>query len=312
MARNTGIAWTDHTWNPWIGCSKVSAGCDHCYAERQFGGGSRYARSLGMGNCFGPNADRYIPKTCNVPAWNRAARRAGVRRRVFVGSLCDLFEDRRDLDSSRTRVGRLIAESTDLDFLLLTKRPQHVSQLVPWGSHWPTNVWLGVTAEDQRTADERIPLLVGCPAVVRFVSAEPLLGPLDLSRWSSQIDWIIVGGESGPKQIARPMIMPWVRALCDQSRRMDIPLFLKQWGDSVDRPTDISGAGDATIPTPDGPRHMPTLDGMIWGAYPSPRLHRVDGPRSSWDRLKHWDDEIGVDTGARRNDGMGEDEFDDE
>jgi protein gp37 len=137
------------------------------------------------------------------------------------------------LNDSRARLWDLIAETPMLDWLLLTKRPQNVSRMVPWGDHWPENVWLGTTVENQKFAELRIPHLVANAAKIRFLSCEPLLGPLDLSRWvrpgaGSPIHWVIAGGESGAR--SRPMHPDWPRRLRDFARAHGIAFHFKQWG----------------------------------------------------------------------------------
>jgi protein gp37 len=183
MGENSKIAWTDHTFNPWHGCTKVSAGCAHCYAE---------AQAQRFGTAWGPTAERRLfgDKHWNEPIkWNRAAKEAGVRARVFCASMADVFEDRADLQDQRVRLWKLIAETPCLDWLLLTKRPDNIRRMLPTieigDEALPRfdNVWLGVTAENQRAADERIPLLLEAPAAVRFISMEPLLEKIDIERY---------------------------------------------------------------------------------------------------------------------------------
>ena len=177
-------------------------------------------------------------------SWNKEAASAMRRDRVFCASMADVFEDRRDLDPARERLWNLIAATPNLDWLLLTKRPQCVSRLVPWADNWPSNVWLGTTAENQRWADKRVPQLLEQPAVVHFLSCEPLLGPVDLFRWlpfagrNRAIAWVIAGGESGHR--ARPMNPDWARTIRDQCEARDVPFHFKQWGNW--RP-----AGSATL-----------------------------------------------------------------
>ena len=197
MAELSTIEWTTHTFNPWWGCTKVSDGCKFCYAEA-------IARRYGN-DVWGVNKPRrtFGEKHWAEPLkWNAAAQAAGQRARVFCGSMADVFEDRRDLDAERVRLWVLIAQTPWLDWLLLSKRPECVRALAPWGNKWPRNVWLGTTVEDQRRAEERLPILAGIPAVVRFISAEPLLGQLDLAPWLRRLDWVIAGGEN--HRIARP------------------------------------------------------------------------------------------------------------
>jgi protein gp37 len=147
--------------------------------------------------------------------------------------MADVFERRTELNVWRERLWELISETPMLDWLLLTKRPQNVREMVPWDSDWPANVWLGTTVENQKFANLRIPHLLSNPAKVRFLSCEPLLGGLDLGRWVPSrgrypIHWIIAGGESGAK--SRPMHPAWPRQLRDFARKHDVAFHFKQWG----------------------------------------------------------------------------------
>lgn len=316
MGEKTSIEWTDATWNPWRGCSKVSPGCSHCYADSQ---AKRNPGTLGI---LGPNGTRVVAAeaTWKEPLkWNRQAREAGERRLVFCASMADVFEswDGYPVDSSgarillcdncgrwhkddkesdaescepgcgrfkqrmewvkladvRARLFRLIDQTPNLDWLLLTKRPENIARMMPayfpggylaeagimnQEGHRP-NVWLGASVENQAAADERIPLLLQTPAEVRFLSVEPLLGPVDLSKWlpgdvpdgycekdgyvikgyepndyelvmyREHLDWVIVGGESGHH--ARPMHPDWARSIRDQCQAASVPFFFKQWGE---------------------------------------------------------------------------------
>ena len=195
MAKDSKIEWTHHTFNPWWGCTKVSPGCKHCYAET-------WARRTGRaiwGNAA-PRRELSDAYWKQPIAWNGEAARAGKRARVFCASMADVFEDRRDLDRHRARLWPLIEATPHLDWLLLTKRPQNMRKLAPWDGAWPANVWAGTTAENQRWADKRIPVLLEVPARIHFISAEPLLGPVEVSRWLAlkpgrRLDWVIAGGE---------------------------------------------------------------------------------------------------------------------
>jgi protein gp37 len=276
MGADSKIEWTHHTFNPWRGCQRVSPGCEHCYAEA-------IATRFGLAK-WGPGQPR-VPaseKTWSEPRrWSAAAQAAGERHRVFCASMADVFEDLPELAPLRARLHGLIAATEHLDWLLLTKRPENADRL--WnqaqydafngadsiGPTWAPNVWLGTTVEDQRRADERIPHLLDVPARVRFLSCEPLLGLVDLTRvaafpsppWPKpidgdpwldalggfgmrpspltgtliatqlphQIDWVIVGGESGFG--ARPMHPDWARSLRDQCASANVPYFFKQWGE---------------------------------------------------------------------------------
>jgi protein gp37 len=147
--------------------------------------------------------------------------------------MADVFERRADLNAERARLWQLIEATPNLDWLLLTKRPQNVGRLVPWQNDWPANVWLGTSVENQTLAEKRLPFLLKHPAAVRFLSCEPLLGSLNLRSWFKQkglypIDWIIAGGESGGN--SRPMHPDWVSTLLHQCRAVDVPFHFKQWG----------------------------------------------------------------------------------
>jgi protein gp37 len=248
MSEHSKIAWTHHTFNPWWGCTKVSAGCANCYAEAM--AARRWVR-WGDGEPRRFFDDQHWREPLR---WNRRAERAGQRARVFCGSMCDVFERDGhghiddDLHGARMRLYDVIEETPWLDWLLLTKRPENFAQMLPWVKP-PANVWLGVTAEDQERADERIPLLLETPAAVRFVSCEPLLGPVDLGAvrlrdgdalgpglfdraTGTHLDWVIVGGESGPR--ARPCCAKWIRDIIGQCRAAGTSCFVKQLGAITD------------------------------------------------------------------------------
>lgn len=231
MAKNSSIEWTHHTFNPWWGCTKVSPACDHCYAET-------WAKRLGKA-VWGKNAPRrfFSDKHWNDPIrWDAEATAEGERRRVFCASMADVFEGRPDLTPWRKKLWGLIEETPMLDWLLLTKRPQNIEKMVPWSAHWPENIWLGTTVENQKVADARLPHLLQHRAKVRFLSCEPLLGQINLGSWIKAnktknlhgIDWIIAGGESGPS--ARPMSPDWARSLRDQAAMIEVAFHFKQWG----------------------------------------------------------------------------------
>lgn len=295
MSDKTKIEWTDATWNPVTGCTKVSTGCDHCYAESI---ATRFAGTPAYPNGF---AVTLKPERLADPL----RKRSWCGKRIFVNSMSDLFH--KDVpDEYVARVFAVMALTSETTYQVLTKRPARMKSLLLSGKFrdqvwrhttllmgefdlaarnfpWPLpNVWLGVSVEDQKTADLRIPLLLDTPAAVRFLSCEPLLGPVDLrdhvDRWTEDdlgtcdwghcnsasvavrrdyahdptdvhmlsvcaahrgIDWVIVGGESGPG--ARPMHPEWARSLRDQCVAASVPFLFKQWGEW--KPTERLGAG---------------------------------------------------------------------
>lgn len=272
MAKNSKIEWTHHTFNPWWGCVKVSNACRSCYAEA-------WAKRVGV-DAWGRKSDRrfFSDKHWSEPLrWNLDAQTAGERRRVFCASMADVFEARAELKPWRERLWQLISDTPNLDWLLLTKRPQNLSRYLPADLD-RENIWLGVTAEAQRWADKRIELLVGERAKYRFLSCEPLLGPLDLSNWLSQgqINWVIAGGESGGN--ARPTDPRWVQALRDQCVSSNVPFHFKQWGHwAPQQPDDgryhkeikMSGDDEVRLWRFSKREAGRTLDGRTWDQFPS-------------------------------------------
>lgn len=277
MSAITSISWTDRTWNPVRGCARVSPGCERCYAEKV---AHRFSKMVNgkPGPCFGltvlgkkgvrwSGEARFIPSALTEPlSWRKP-------QRVFVNSMSDLFHE--DISNEQIaavwatmilghwhtyqvltkRADRMRAVLTDPGFYALVLKAADAMradrpQLTQVGVSDPTkhparNIWLGVSAEDQQRADERIPLLLQCPAAVRFVSAEPLLGPIDFTNhlaakaatamaffdssvWRSKLHWIIVGGESGPK--SRAMNLAWARSIRDQCKEAGTAYFFKQTG----------------------------------------------------------------------------------
>ncbi len=218
MGIDTSIGWTDHTWNPWRGCRKVSAGCQNCYMFRDQ---IRYGKD--------PQAIvRAAPKTFDAPiGWDRWNRQLPVPETdlVFTCSWSDFFIE--DADAWRPDAWDIIRSTPNLIYQILTKRIDNVPARLP--DDWPLpNVWLGVTAENQQAADMRIPALLRIQAAKRFISAEPLLTPIYFRDQLSGIDWVVAGGESGPK--ARQMARPWLINVLDQCDRWNVPFFFKQWG----------------------------------------------------------------------------------
>ena len=238
MAENSSIEWTHHTFNPWWGCTKVSPACGlpmkghegepHgcCYADT-------FSNRLGF-KIWGQDATRrfFGEAHWNEPEkWDRKAKKDGVRRRVFCGSMCDVMEERDDLIEPRTLLYDLIVQTPWLDWLLLTKRPQNFRRFLPagWIENPVPNVWLMTTVESAEYL-WRIDSLKACPAVIHGLSIEPLLGPLPtLGEYLDGIDFAIVGGESGHG--ARPMPPEWVRSVRDQCLNVGSEFFFKQWGE---------------------------------------------------------------------------------
>ena len=264
MGEKSRIEWTDHTFNPWEGCQKVAPECDHCYAEARdmrFTGGTRW----------GPKAPRRRTSAANWKKprrWNAQAEAfqatRGRRQRVFCASLGDVFDNAVNPDW-RDDLWALIRECDQLDWQLLTKRPQNMGRMLPpdWGDGW-LHVRLGTSAGSRTTAGQNVPHLLATPAALRFVSAEPMLGPVDLTRWlypaldrhaaglsddplaasmlgrairsghaggpmRPALDWVICGGESGAN--ARPMHPTWATSLRDQCQKANTAFLFKQWGE---------------------------------------------------------------------------------
>lgn len=221
MGKNSKIEWTDHTFNPWIGCTRVSAGCANCYAETLMD--KRWKRvKWGKGQ---PRVKTSDSTWKQVYKWDEHCRLNKIRERVFCASLADVF-DPEVSDDWRQDLMETIYETPNLDWLLLTKRPET--------ARWcpeilkMKNVNLGISAENQECLDARMEIASDLQERI-WVSAEPLLGPLDLNRWRFDIDWIIVGGESGPG--ARMLHPQWVIDIRDECVERGISFFFKQWGE---------------------------------------------------------------------------------
>lgn len=225
--KESKIEWTTHTFNPWIGCTKVSPGCAHCYAETLMD--TRYGRvKWGKGN---PRSRTSVGNWKQPKRWDKEAAKLGERHRVFCASLADVF-DSEVANEWRDDLWKLIEATPNLDWLLLTKRPEvMLAETRRLGV--TENVWLGVSVEDQIRAEERIPTLIETDAGVKFLSVEPLLGALDLSYWLTesivpQLQWVIVGGESGPG--ARTMREEWVAPIRAECEAAGVAFLFKQWG----------------------------------------------------------------------------------
>ena len=250
MSQSTGIEWTQATWNPWRGCTKVSPGCAHCYMFREQ---KRYGRD--------PAVITRSKTTFDDPL------RWPTGRLIFTCSWSDWFHEA--ADDWRDDAWDIIRRTPQHTYQILTKRPERIAQHLPrdWGTGYP-NVWLGVSVENQRHA-YRAAALACIPAHVRFVSAEPLLGPVSLDSWMRDpetgieviplygLHWVIVGGESGP--VRRAMDLKWARSLRDQCVGYSVPFFLKQLGGWPDK----HGASKAVL---DGARwtEMPVAYNAAW------------------------------------------------
>jgi protein gp37 len=305
MGAETKIGWTHSTFNAWHGCVKISPACTNCYA-------AAFDKRTGHAN-WGLKAPRrfFGEKHWAEPLkWNASAQKAGERRRVFCGSMMDVFELHSDLvtaerqQQERERLFTLIHQTRWLDWLLLTKRPENAAACLPlaWmGDGLPPNVWMGTTVENQEYADLRIPHLLKIPVRVRFLSCEPLLGPIDVSRWlpprlqgdpphwrrsvqmpdgpTDGVSWVIAGGESGAGH--REHQLEWSRSLRDQCADAGVAYFFKQLGEA---PTELD------------PYFRPDAIGRLLNPAGAPTRHRLQlAPRSKGESL----DEIPADLRIR-------------
>lgn len=305
MAENTTISWAHDTFNPWEGCTRISPACDNCYAADR-------AHRFGNDHLWSGELRRTSPAYWRQPLkWNREAAATGVPRRVFCASLADVFDNQAP-QQWRDDLWQLIRSTPHLTWMLLTKRPQNVARMLPRGYFTDaepelTNVWLGVTAEDQERADQRVGRLLILGAMTHwltFVSAEPLLGPLDLTRVTPRpqakavdaltgrmvdatptangddpdldcrdyppLGLVIAGGESGRN--ARPMSLASVRQLRDQCASAGVPFHFKQWGEHA--PTRIAGTAIELLGAPSMTRYGKKaagrlLDGVLHDAMPA-------------------------------------------
>lgn len=235
MAKDSHIQWTDHTWNPWWGCVKVSEGCRECYAE------GLMKRFLSKeDDPFG--LKRTADKTMNFPLTvvERMWKDEG-KDLVFTCSMSDFFIE--GADEWRGEAWDVIRRTPHLKYQILTKRPERIEECLPddWGEGWE-NVWLGISVENHRRFKERIGWLLDVPAKMRFLSVEPLLGPVNMEAGLAEIgrnideemekiDWVIIGGESGPK--ARMMAMGWVKEVMNSCKFWNLPVFVKQMGSVI-------------------------------------------------------------------------------
>ena len=251
MSENSKIEWTTHTCNFWWGCFKVSPGCTNCYAETL---SKRYGKDI-----WGPASTTERQRTKgpwrDILKWNKAAADKDEPTYVFVQSMSDFFEDHPQVAEWREEAMEILESCENLTIQLLTKRPENIPSMAPhWMEAWPAHIWIGTSVENQKYARKRINWLEIIPAKVRFLSVEPLLGPVDLDEWIGDcldcdalicihrklgtvnhyrdgderpaFDWVIVGGESGHNK--RPMDLAWARSLRDQCANAGVPFFFKQ------------------------------------------------------------------------------------
>lgn len=241
--KNSGINWTHHTANFWWGCMKVSPGCTNCYALTL---SKRYGKSI-----WGPpqTTDRELKSGIwkEILKWDKEAGSDGVRRRVFVSSMSDFLEDHPQVVEWRERAKAIMADLKNLDVLLLTKRLENAPRfLADWMKDFPPHVWMGTSVEDQKAANERIPYLLKIPAQIKFLSVEPMLSSVDLTRipippipavmnslhrasiFAPSVQWVIVGGESQVN--CRPFEVEWARDLLRQCRDSGTKFWMKQLG----------------------------------------------------------------------------------
>ena len=310
MGDKSKIEWTDASWNPIVGCSKVSEGCRNCYAIRsanRMNGSNELYNGLTKqvnGNIEWTNIVRFSEERLLQPLkWKRP-------RKIFVNSMSDLFHESVS-DAQIENIFAVMCVAQKHIFQVLTKRPERMKSFliqphikdsvrfkveeglgynIDFDKMWPiVNVWLGVSVEDQKTADERIPLLLQTPAAIRWISAEPLLGHMNVEPYLGiesedgydlpHLNWIVAGGESGPN--ARPSHPTWFRSLRDQALEYNVPFFFKQWGEWIAAGQTISNPmwmpkNILSSKFPDGQNTMRltrkldshTLDGKEWNEFP--------------------------------------------
>lgn len=215
---NSKIGWTHHTWNPWWGCNKVSAACQFCYI-------GQIMRRSGNEPFHGPKRTKTTWKTPFT--WNRKAEKTGQRLRIFTCSMSDFFHP--GADAWRDEAWEIMRQCEHLDWLVLSKRPELIRDRLPrdWGNGY-RNAWLGVTIEDQSQI-QRLDILAKIPAAIRFVSAEPLLGPIRFGRRIEKLGWVITGCEKAAKKDRRVMSEDWVRSIRDECDKAAKALFHKQY-----------------------------------------------------------------------------------
>jgi protein gp37 len=278
MGTRSKIEWTDSTFNPWVGCTKIArargapSACDFCYAEK-------WAKRSGQ-VAWGDHPRRRTTEAYwrNPITWNEQARafqaEHGRRQRVFCASLADVFDNQVD-PSWRSDLFDLIRSCDQLDWQLLTKRPQNIRKMLPrdWGVGY-SNVWLGTTAEDASAYQQRVPHLLKVPAAIHFVSYEPAIGPLERLDIDGLLpNWLIIGGESGVRSdLIRCTNPQWVRDAIGECQRCGVAAFLKQWGTYLNNPRVVEGRESIEhamrFDPPGNGKGGGKLDGHLWRDFP--------------------------------------------
>jgi protein gp37 len=283
MAGRSKIEWTDSTFNPWVGCTKISrtkgaaSACDFCYAEK-------WAKRSGQVKWGNSSRRRTTDSYWQAPIkWNATAKafqsKHGRRQRVFCASLADVFDNQADA-VWRADLFKLIRDCGELDWQILTKRPQNIRKMLPkdWGDGYP-NVWLGTTTEDEAAYKQRASILLEIPAAIHFISYEPALGSIGNLNLEGRIpDWVIIGGESGVRaDLFRPTKPQWVRDAISQCRATGVAVFLKQWGTYRNNPLvtehNLSIDEAITLDALDNGKGGGKLDGKLWREFPKTEPH---------------------------------------
>jgi protein gp37 len=296
MGTRSKIEWTDSTFNPWVGCTKVArargapSACDFCYAEK-------WAKRSGQ-VAWGNHPRRRTTETYwrSPLSWNSRARlfqtEHGRRQRVFCASLADVFDNQVD-PAWRADLFNLIRECDQLDWQILTKRPQNIRKMLPsdWGEGYP-NVWLGTTTEDAIAYRQRASFLLNVPAAIHFVSYEPAIGPLgQLDIDGLFPDWVIIGGESGVRSDLIRLTNPqWARDVIAECLRLGAAPFLKQWGTYRNNPYVVeSGLTELQamkVDLPENGKGGAKLDGALWRKFPIKKPQSILRTASRWGGAK--------------------------
>ena len=271
---NSKIEWTSHTFNPWMGCTKVSEGCKNCYAEA-----SEDLRLHKVGWGKGKPRKRTSEDLWKLPLkWEKAAKKSGQHPLIFCASLADVFDEEVE-DAWRDDLFALIRSCPTLRWLLLTKRPKAMLRYKKQIEELP-QIWVGISAENQQRFDERVPDLIKIKSPVRFLSMEPLLGPVVLSKHIKNLEWVIVGGESTTDgKSARPMKFTWASQICDECIAAKVPFFFKQWGGQSNPEKKAKGK---------------QLRGETWTQFPHGYSSSLSKPlgKQDQDLLAKWEQEV--------------------